>query len=118
MLRVADVERLTPDLQSDAFGDRETAEQAHIQVCKARSPHVVKARGAEADRGYLREGQRIEVRLPADPRANFIDARLDLIHTLRASRTIARSRRGDDRKRRPREVRQQSVDAPPAGDNA
>src|ERR1041385_5049199 len=93
------IERLGPELHSDAFAEIEFAEDAEIQVCDTGAAENVKSGGAEPDAGYGSKSQRVEVWSVGTYASEFLDIRLHLIGLLGAAGSIQRRSAGADRKR-------------------
>src|SRR5262249_31739997 len=68
-----------------------------VQVCVARSPQLIKSRGAEASPSHRRIRKWIEVCLAAHAAADLGHVRVDQVRDLRITRAIARGGGSGDR---------------------
>src|SRR5271154_6585722 len=112
MRRVAQIERLRPQLNFHALGDPEIAGDIQIEIGGARPAKLVKSRGSEGHVSDRRVRQGIEIWLVIETVANDRYVGEDLVRGLRTPRAVTRGGGGRHGKRNSRVVREDAVQAP------
>ena len=90
MRRVAQVERLRPELHTELLREFEGAEQAEVHIHHTGSAHGVPAHVAEPDLRDPRKGAGVEPGAGITDFAQLGDLRLDLVRSLQVTRHVQR----------------------------